>query len=118
MVRAAASGVVDYSRADPTDINWRIKHRLLITELRRKEEQELTSAVHRHWCAYVGHGALTEDSFKAIKTSATAALNDLTALIFPWAAKTENKTEKGTIDDETQRLVDKYKVWRAQKDQK
>ena len=115
MVRAAASGAVDYSRADPTDINWRIKHRLLLTELQRREEQSLTEHLHRHWCAYVAHGSLTEDSFKNIKTSATDTLTELQALVFPWAVKTENKDEKGTMDDETQRLVNRYKTWRAEK---
>jgi hypothetical protein len=118
MVRAAASGTVDYSCADPTNINWRIKHKLLLTELQRKEEQALAEHLHRHWCAYVAHGSLTEDSFKNIKSAATDTLTELQALVFPWKAKTENKEEKGTIDDETQRLVNKYKTWRAKKAEK
>ena len=115
MVRAAASGVVDYSRADPTDMNWRIKHKLLLTEVQRREEQDLAAHVHHHWCAYVAHGSLTPESFKETKAAATTALTELQALVFPWAAKTENKEEKGTIDDDTQRLVNKYRTWRGQK---
>lgn len=115
MVRAAASGAVDYSRADPTDINWRIKHKLLLTELQRREAQTVAEHLHRHWCAYVAHGSLTEDSFKTTKTAATDTLTELQDLVFPWKAQAENKEEKGTMDDETQRLVKKYKTWSAQK---
>jgi hypothetical protein len=117
MVRAAVSGAVDYSRADPLDNRWRLKHRLLISELQRREAQHMLEYQHQHWCAYVAHGGLQEDSFANVKKSASEILADLQNSVFPWLetvkkdAETEEKDSK--IDSETQELINKYKVWRS-----
>jgi hypothetical protein len=122
MVRAAVSGAVDYSRADPLDNRWRLKHRLLISELQRREAQHMLEYQHQHWCAYVAHGGLQEDSFANVKKSAAEILTDLQTSIFPWleAVKKEAETEvkDSKIDSETQKLINKYKVWRTRQDAK
>jgi hypothetical protein len=118
MVRAAASGAVDYSGADPLNKNWRIKHRLLLAEVHRQEEHRLLEHVHQHWCAYLAHGSLEPDSFKRVKDSTGQSLTHLQNVIFPWDSKPEVKTEstaqKSTIDPETQRLIDRYKALTSQ----
>ena len=113
MVRAAVSGAVDYSLADPTDPKWRLRHRLLLTEIQRKEEQTIADYLHRHYCAYVSHGGLTESSFLKIKEATTDSLSALQHLVFPWLVEDENKEEKGTIDKESQELMNRYKTWRS-----
>lgn len=120
MVRAAVSGAIDYSRSDPLDKTWRIRHRLLIAEMQRRENQHMLEYLHQHWCAYVSHGGLQEGSFDTVKKTAGELLTDLQNTIFPW--QTENKEnvksapEKGKIDAESQKLVERYKTWRAKKD--
>ena len=120
MVRAAVSGAIDYARADPLDNRWRIKHRLLISEMQRRENQHLLEYLHQHWCAYVSHGGLEEGSFNKVKKSAANLLADLQKTVFPWSAevKNENETEdkNSKMDDETQALVKRYKIWRAQQE--
>jgi hypothetical protein len=123
MVRAAVSGAVDYSRADPTDNKWRIKHRLLLIEIQRREDQHMLEHMHRHWCAYLAHGGLTEDSFVTVKKEAGDTLKDLQGLIFPWNVpqKTEEdkaiekQDENSKIDNESRKMIEKFKVWRANK---
>jgi hypothetical protein len=114
MVRAAATGVFDYSGADPLNKNWRIKHRLLLLEVHRQEEHRLLGHVHQHWCAYLAHGSLEPDSFKSVKESASQALTNLQNVVFPWDRKPEQaaelKAEQSTINPETQRLIDRYKA--------
>lgn len=123
MVRAAVSGAVDYSRADPTDTRWRIKHRLVLLEMQRRENQHVLEYTHRHWCAYLAHGGLTEDSFGNVKKNAGETLIDLQNSVFPWNAKKEteenpdgesNETEaqNSKIDPETKKMIEKFKVWR------
>ena len=124
MVRAAVSGAVDYSRADPTDNKWRIKHRLLLTEIQRREDQHMLEHMHRHWCAYLSHGALTEESFLNVKKEAGDTLKELQGLIFPWNVKEKSEEEKkiekqdenSKIDAESRKMIEKFKVWRANKD--
>lgn len=111
MVRAAVSGAVDYSRADPTDNRWRLKHRLLLAEIQRQEAQRTLAYRHQHLCAYLGHGNLTEESFKEMKKAAGNTLDDLEKTVFPWreSKAADSKPQKSKIDAETQRLIERYK---------
>jgi hypothetical protein len=117
MVRAAVSGAIDYSRADPLDNHWRIKHRLLVTEMQRREDQHMLENLHRHWCAYVAHGSLAEESFTKVKKSASDILDDLQNNVFPWRkdVKKDAESDSGNskIDDAEQQLIERYKVWRG-----
>jgi hypothetical protein len=123
MVRAAVSGAIDYSRADPMDNKWRIKHRLVLLELQRQEDQHMLEHMHRHWCGYLSHGGLTEESFGNVKEKASEILADLHANIFPWSAKKkeeettepeskEKEDENIKIDPETKKMIEKFKIWR------
>lgn len=123
MVRAAVSGAVDYSRADPTDTRWRIKHRLVLLEMQRRENQHVLEYTHRHWCAYLAHGGLTEDSFANVKKNAGETLIDLQNSVFPWNAdakaeetpdgeSNETEAQNSKIDPETKKMIEKFKVWR------
>jgi hypothetical protein len=112
MVRAAARGVIDYSQADPTDINWRIRHRLLLKEIQRQDDYTVFDAVHRHWLSYVAHGSLTEDSFKSVKEHADEALTHVQEVVFPWLAEPVEEKPKGqkdTIKPEHAELIERYK---------
>ena len=123
MVRAAVSGAFDYSRADPTDNRWRIKHRLTLLEVQRREDQNMLEHLHRHWCGYLAHGGLTEESFANVKKEAGDTLINLQDTIFPWNVKPkdpaeetiEKEAEDSKIDAESQKMIEKFKVWRAGK---
>jgi len=75
--------------------------------------------LHQHWCAYVSHGGLKEESFSSVKQSAADILKDLQNTVFPWNAEvkkdgeTEEKNSK--IDAGDQAFIERYKVWRAKK---
>jgi len=112
------------------DNRWRIKHRLLLLEMQRRENQHALEYTHKHWCAYLSHGGLTEDSFANVKKQAGETFVDLQNSIFPWRAPEpteeqpkEESSEKADpnskIDPETQKLIERFKVWRsnAQKEQ-
>ena len=121
MVRAAVSGAFDYSRADPMDNRWRIKHRLSLLEIQRREDQHMLEHLHRHWCGYLAHGGLTEESFANVKKEAGEALINLQDIIFPWNAKprdekaeeSKKEPEHSKIDAESLKMIEKFKIWRA-----
>lgn len=130
MVRAAVSGAIDYSRSDPTNINWRLKQKLVLQEIQRREEVLFLSAVHQQWLAYVSHGGLTEESFKDVKKSANDALDRLHGAVFPWVKQAELEPENDTIvgpapdeeeeqklDPDTQKLIEQYKNWQKQREE-
>lgn len=116
MVRAAASGAIDYSRADPKDINWRIRHRLIIREMQRRNDEALFSAVHQHWLAYVSHGRLLPEAYDSVRERADKALTDLQSVIYPWVVpekpKESPEAQKDTIDPATRKLIERFKRMR------
>lgn len=113
MVRAAITGAIDYSRADPRNKFWRIKHRLVLGELERADDRKLLEYTHQHWCAYLSHGSLKEASFNTAKKAAIDSLRGLQALTFPWESKKEPGLKNSTMDSETARLIKLYRQTQA-----
>jgi len=120
MVRAAVTGAIDYSRADPKSRQWRIRHRLILNELERTDDQKLLEYTHQQWCSYLGHGSLKEESFNTAKKAALKAFRALERVVLPWAAKPETpeeEAENSTIDKETEDLIKIYKQRMAAREQ-
>jgi len=120
MVRAAVTGAIDYSRADPKSRQWRIRHRLILNELERTDDQKLLEYMHQQWCSYLGHGSLKEESFNAAKKAALKAFRALEQVVLPWAVKPETPeegAENSTIDKETEDLIKMYKRRMAGREQ-
>jgi nitroimidazol reductase NimA-like FMN-containing flavoprotein (pyridoxamine 5'-phosphate oxidase superfamily) len=120
MVRAAVTGAIDYSRADPKSRQWRIRHRLILNELERTDDQKVLEYTHQQWCSYLGHGSLKEESFNTAKKAALKAFRALERVVLPWAAKPETpeeEAENSTIDKETEDLIKMYKQKMAAREQ-
>lgn len=109
MVRAAASGVIDYTRADPKDMNWRMHHQLLLTEVQRRETCQFLEAAQRDWLAYVSHGRLVEKGFEDVKDGAAKVLTRIHSLILPWATATKKEAQPDTINGEDAAIIQKYR---------
>ena len=109
MVRAAASGVIDYTRADPKDINWRMRHQLLLTEVQRREACHFLEAAQRDWLAYVSHGRLLETSFDAVKAGSAATLTRIRDLILPWATAAKTEEQPDTINGADAAIIQRYR---------
>lgn len=111
MVRAAVSGAIDYTGADPRNRQWRIKHRLLISEVERREDYELLIAAHQHWLALLSHGSLTEGSFKDVQTRTSELLTTIQNTVFPWLTSRNDAagSENVKLDSGVQALIERYK---------
>lgn len=99
MVRAAVSGAINYAGADPKNRQWRIKHRLLLNEVERREDYELLVTAQRHWLALLSHGSLTEDSFADIKKRSNELLRDIQKTVFPWIAPADTKPTEPSSEE-------------------
>lgn len=115
MVRAAVTGAFDYTGSDPTNKQWRLRHRLIILGLMDREDKELLQSIHQHWLGYLSHGNLTKESFENVKTRATEILQDIKKATYPWAAKEEKQqTENGTIKPQDADLIERFKARQEQ----
>lgn len=132
MVRAAASGAVDYSRADPRDRNWRLRHKLILHELARKESHDFLTLVHAHWRAFASRDNLTAQSVTTVKDNLNKTLKAIEDIAFskntateaaptaaantpekPGVKKISKEPKKDTIlDKDTADLVAKYRELR------
>lgn len=114
MVRAAASGVIDYTRADPKDINWRLRHQLLLQEMQRKETCQYLEATQRDWLAYLAFYKLTDESHEKMRAGAAETLDRLTHEIFPWLTPAKPEAGQDKISNTDEGLIQRYKAWREQ----
>lgn len=116
MVRAATTGAIDYSRADPTSKQWRIHQHLILAEIRRQDDVRLLEDVHKHWLAYLAHGNLSEDSFKDVKTQAGNLITEIRRGILPWVKEDKSEVKNDTIDEKNKALMERYRAFKAKLD--
>lgn len=114
MVRAAVTGAFNYAGSDPTNKQWRLRHRLIILGLMDQDDKKLLQSVHQHWLGYVAHGNLTKESFDKAKNFATDTLKDIKNATYPWAASEESTPQNGTISAEDADMVARYKAKQSQ----
>jgi hypothetical protein len=86
MLRAAATGAINFAQFDPWDNWWWRRMRLIIAELGRQNNQESLTTQHQHYLAYLSNGQLSDDSWEAQKAAADETLNGLLRGYFPWRA--------------------------------
>ena len=117
MVRAAVTGAIDYTGADPQDRKWRIKHLILLQEMERREDYSLLMTAHSHWLALLSHGNLTEDSFKDVKKHANDLLQVIQKTVYPWLVDDKGADgvpakaapEDTILDSSAQELIKRFK---------
>lgn len=86
MVRAATSGMINFSDFDPWDMWWWKKLKWTLDELDMTQTREVSLAQHNHWVTMAAHGNLTDESFDKAKANAGAAFNKLLKATYPWLA--------------------------------
>ena len=109
MVRAAATGAFNYAKADPSNRQWRLRHMLILREVARSADEQILTAVHDHWLAYVSHSQLEDNSWSNAKKRAADMLETLRKTAFPWAALEETADKKDTINSEYGDLIAQYR---------
>lgn len=105
MVRAATSGMINFSDFDPWDMWWWKRLRWVLDELDLTHTREVCQAQHNHWITIASHSNLTDESFDKAKSNAGAAFNRLLKATYPWLA--DKIGEDGT-KTEREEAVDSY----------
>lgn len=86
-IRAAARGVVDFSRARVRDVGWWRRTNALIRAMDRDDRLVLAKAAFDHQLSLVGNSALTDESFKKSQETARELYQEILNLAEPWAAR-------------------------------
>lgn len=105
MVKAAVSGAVDYSQADPLDEHWWLRFWWAIEEVQRQEAIAVLETHHRHEVALLAHGRLADDGFSKTQDRSNELVEDITKLHRPWYRKQTMQERAGQL---RQMWVDRF----------
>ncbi len=101
IVRAALTGAVDFSKADPRDRWWWKRLNWILGELENRETRELRQLEHQHWMGLCSVARITEESFKSAHANAIKSLEAIQQLYRPWWKPSEEskaQTREGAIE--------------------
>lgn len=83
MVRAAATGVIDFREADPFDSWWQRRLHWILEEIDNQDYRKLLAIQHNHWITLMGN-RVNEEGWEKAYEHARSALNLATQYTFPW----------------------------------
>lgn len=92
-VRAAARGVIDFSRARVRDVRWWRRSNAIIRAMDRDDEFDLVRAAFDLQRSLVGNSGLTDESFKQAQKTANEAFAQLQQIRRPWFDKAKAKAD-------------------------
>lgn len=110
MVRAAATGRLDYSRADSNDWRWTLRERILLMEIERDyfvqvtERRQLQQAVTAVWPS----GDTKGEMFKVHYDRANEHLQFMSRLLLPYLKWDENSQRKSEMAQMRAEYVAKF----------
>lgn len=88
MVRAATTGVIDFTQFDPWDLWWWKRTQWALDELETQLQGEVAKVQHAHWVTLASHGRLEPASFETTMLNARQALDEYMTAMYPWLADT------------------------------
>lgn len=83
MVRAAATGAMNFADADPRDKYWWRKLRWTVDAISKEDDYKLVEAQHRHWVTIFANSSLDDDGFNTAKANAQDYLSRLIIARYP-----------------------------------
>lgn len=108
MLRAAARGVVDFSKARLGDVAWWRRVNTLVQAMARDDELVPLRAAFDYRRSLVGNSGLTPESFKDSQKTAGDLFQEITTVVRPWADKAAaaaTETVVGGLIDAYKRLI-------------
>lgn len=104
-VRAAARGIVDFSKVRVLDVSWWRRANILIRGMARDDELTTIRAAFDYQRSLVGNSGLTDESFKETQKTARALFREVINTVSPWAAKSEKQAHSEHMNS----LLEAYK---------
>jgi len=94
MVEAAASGAVDFSRADLCNPRWTNYLRIVLVEVARQSRLRFVSTLHQHYVTFATIPNLEDGSFKKLREGANNALDLIIQQTEPWNKERVTQAQK------------------------
>ena len=99
ILKAAASGLVDFSAFDQHSATCWLKLKLLAEEIDKQNTVRLWEMQHHQQLSMMSHAEMTTESLDKSWESANGIVNDVADLLFPWHADNDDNGEQQTAYD-------------------
>jgi hypothetical protein len=107
MVQAAATGVVDFGRADPRDPKWWRYLILVVDRLEQENLKEYHRLYNERVVAVLSRTDISRESAEKLLEESDARLDSVTKILFPWA----KLDRKAVHVEEAQKLRETWESW-------
>lgn len=107
MVQAAATGVVDFGRADPRDPKWWRHLRLIVDHLEQDNLKEYHRLYNDRVISILGRPDLSRDSAEKLIEESDSRINSIAKILFPWADLDRDSIRK----EQAQQLRASWESW-------
>ena len=97
VVKAAASGAIDFREADFLDPRWWNRFHILIKEFERSQYRELHRLLHMQSCVFATTPDLSDDGYKSCMEGAVEAFDNIVDLLLPWREDMEARRNQDDI---------------------
>jgi hypothetical protein len=97
MVRAAVTGAIDFSHADPYDRKWMGHLRVVLAELERQSQLDIAATLHQHYVMLATVPRLKDESFKQMQDNASKLLDIILGQSTPWDTERISETRKTEV---------------------
>lgn len=108
MVRAATSGIIDFSKADPYDKQWMANLRLALAETSRRSQLDFVKVLHQHYVGMLAIDRLEDASFRKLRDRANELLDVIIQLQEPWNDDQVAAARKDQVKAAVQEWEDHY----------
>lgn len=108
MVRAAAIGAIDFSKADPYNPRWIHYLRLVLAEMTRRSALEFTRTLHQHYVTFATIPRLEDASFKKLRDGANNVLDIIIEQSEPWDKEKVSQAQRDQVKAAVQEWEDHY----------
>lgn len=108
MVRAAATGAIDFAKADLDDKWWWRRLGWILDELETSGLRQVYAARHMHYITTHSNASLNEESFDKTAEFAAENLQRMTVSLFPWLEEELAKAPTSHIDEAVSWFREEY----------
>lgn len=108
MVRAAVTGAIDFSKAEPYNPQWMAYLRLVVMELIRESSIDIAKTLHQHYLALCTVTRIDDSGYKQLRDGANNLLDLIDAESYPWEKDKASQAQRDTAKAARQEWEEHY----------
>lgn len=108
MVRAAAAGVIDFSKAKPGDPQWEVYLQVMLNEMTRQSSVDMAEMVYWHYATFATVPNLEPSSYGKLRDGANKLLDMIISQSELWNKEQLSRVQKDQVKEAVQQWENEY----------